>query len=67
MGAHAGLVFVKVALRRAPLIIFSQHLPWWVHSDLRQSVLVHAFFMIIIILLLILYRGILFGKNTKQY
>jgi len=55
MGAHAGLVFVKVILRRAPLLIFldQQNLPFWVNKDLRMSALIHILFLILIIYLII--------------
>lgn len=50
MGAHAGLVGLKVLLRRAPFLLFNApaQLPFWAHTDLRQSFLVHGFFMIAI-------------------
>lgn len=51
MGAHAGLVFVKVFLRRIPCIAYTQPLPWWLHPDLRQSPLVHGLFFVLICLL----------------
>ncbi len=57
MGAHAGLVFVKVFLRRLPLVGYFDEAqwPWWFAKDLRQAHLVHIlFFLIIIILLLIM-------------
>lgn len=43
MGIHAGLVFVKVVLRRLPLITFlpSEYIPWWLAQDLRQAPLAH--------------------------
>lgn len=58
MGIHAGLVFVKVILRRIPLF---HHLPseqwaWWFNQDLRKSPLVHGLFIIIILVLVFLYR-----------
>ncbi|MBX9830624.1 CPBP family intramembrane metalloprotease [Candidatus Babeliales bacterium] len=58
MGAHAGLVFVKVIMRRAPLLIYlpASQLPWFVNADLRQSFLVHALFVLVIISLMIAYR-----------
>jgi hypothetical protein len=49
MGAHAGLVFIKVLLRRIPAISYADNLPWWLHSDLRQSPLVHACFLLLIV------------------
>jgi len=60
MGAHMGLVSFKVLLRRAPFILFlpENFLPFYVHSDLRQSLLVHAFFIVIISFLIL--------KNYKK-
>ncbi|MBU4269504.1 CPBP family intramembrane metalloprotease [Candidatus Dependentiae bacterium] len=54
MGAHAGLVFVKVILRRAPILIFlsNDQIPNWVNKDLRMSSLVHILFFIIILILI---------------
>lgn len=60
MGAHMGLVAVKVLFRRAPFFIFaiSKKLPFWLHRDLRQSLLVHlAFVTIITIVLARLYKN----------
>ncbi len=60
MGAHAGLVFVKVLLRRAPLLIYLdvKNLPFWLNKDLRMSNLIHLLFLILIIYYLI--------KNRKR-
>jgi membrane protease YdiL (CAAX protease family) len=58
MGAHAGLVFVKVLRRRIPFISHPVTLPWWFAVDLRQSLLVHAVFIAVIILLLCYYMKI---------
>ena len=54
MGAHAGLVAVKVLLRRAPFLNFlaPEALPFWAHNDLRQSPLVHLLFLLVIIILI---------------
>lgn len=54
MGAHAGLVFVKVLLRRAPIIIFlaQDKRPLWINKDLRMSHLVHILFFMAIIFLI---------------
>lgn len=51
MGTHAGLVFVKVILRKIRFIAFAPltALPWFLHSDLRQAPLVHLLFGLIII------------------
>ncbi len=53
MGIHAGLVFVKVILRRARFLVFvsSEKLPWYINQDLRQSHLVHLLFIICIIII----------------
>jgi membrane protease YdiL (CAAX protease family) len=48
MGVHAGLVFVKVVLRRIP---FLSSVP-----DLRQSYLVHILFLFTIVTLFFVYR-----------
>jgi len=48
MGAHAGLVFIKVFLRRIPCLAYTQTLPWWLHQDLRRSPLVHVCFLLVI-------------------
>jgi len=62
MGLHAGLVFVKVVLRRARIITFlpASSLPFWISGDLRQSLLVHLFFVIAIISLVVFNRKKLF-------
>ena len=70
MGAHAGLVFVKVALRRIPCLVYLPVLPFWLHIDLRQSHLVHVFFIGIIGIVMVRYRAVLFTANndrTKGY
>ena len=51
MGAHAGLVYIKVALRRLPLLAYPA-LPFWLSVDLRQSLIVHALFFLGIIIAL---------------
>ena len=58
MGAHAGLVFIKVALRRLPLISFASGIDSMLlfHSDLRQSLIVHALFCIAIVTLCFVYK-----------
>lgn len=61
MGIHAGLVFVKVVLRRAPFLQFIEQSAWhWsIHKDLRQSHVVHLLFIITILLI--------FAKNKKKF
>lgn len=57
MGLHAGIVFVKVVLRRARFIIIPiSGLPFWINPDLRQSLLVHFLFAILIVALIIFNR-----------
>ena len=63
MGAHAGLVFVKVILRRLPCVLYAAQLPWWVHPDLRQSPLVHLLFLAVICGLFVNFKG-LFTKKA---
>lgn len=48
MGAHAGLVFVKVVLRRLPLLAFAplSAMPWWLDKDLRQAPLTHSILLV---------------------
>jgi membrane protease YdiL (CAAX protease family) len=55
MGAHAGLVFVKVFLRRVPFLIFldASQLPFFVNQDLRQSLLFHMFFLVVNVVLIL--------------
>ena len=54
MGAHMGLVAVKVVLRRIKIfsIIPEVNWPFWVNSDLRKSFLIHVLFAIAIIVLI---------------
>lgn len=65
MGAHAGLVFVKVFLRRMPLLIFlpATQLPSWINKDLRMSNLIHIFFLIAVIIMFIKTRKKLFNQK----
>lgn len=65
MGIHAGLVFVKVVLRRVPLVTFSPILPWWLHPDLRMSYITHTLFAIVIVGLII-YNRRLFVLNKPS-
>ena len=53
IGTHAGLVFVKVILRKITFFNFAPALPWFLHSDLRQAPLVHLLFAGISISLII--------------
>ena len=58
MGIHAGLVFVKVILRRVPFIQFvdQSQWSWWVNKDLRQSIFVHILFMLVILFFVRVHR-----------
>jgi membrane protease YdiL (CAAX protease family) len=56
MGIHAGLVFVKVILRRIPLITLAPTLPWYLHADLRQSTITHLLFIFTIAGIIFIYR-----------
>ncbi len=68
MGAHMGLVAVKVLLRRIPFLVFVPATQWgfWVHSDLRQSPLVHLLFASMILYLCVWYRTRLFSQSVKH-
>ena len=68
MGVHAGLVFVKVVLRRAPFLVFiaQSEWPWWLHRDLRQAPLAHALFGIAILFLFIKPLRPAFAKATAD-
>lgn len=67
MGTHAGLVFVKVILRKIRFIAFAplNSLPWFLHSDLRQAPLVHLLFGLIIVGLCINMKTVLFKRPYK--
>lgn len=64
MGIHAGLVYVKVVLRRLPLITYLPVLPYWLDVDLRQSLLVHLLFVIVIGSVIVRYKTLLFIKKN---
>jgi len=55
MGAHAGLVYVKVFLRRIPLLTFlpAEQLTWWLSNDLRETIAIHVLFAFIITVIII--------------
>lgn len=59
MGAHAGLVFVKVILRRLPLLTFAplSAMPWWLDKDLRQAPLIHGALLMGCVFLLLKIRN----------
>lgn len=60
IGAHAGLVFVKVILRRLPLITFTAQNNLFFCSDLRQSLVIHS--LLLITLGIISYNDRLYKK-----
>lgn len=66
MGAHAGLVFVKVFLRRVPFLEFlpAAELPFFMDKDLRQSVLVHLVFIIVNLILIYKFKDRLLKKHS---
>ena len=66
MGAHAGLVFIKVFLRRIPCLAYVDALPWWLHSDLRQSPLVHVCFTLVIIGIFWFNQPLFFNRLPKN-
>ena len=65
MGIHAGLVFVKVIMRRIPFLTFSPQATCslWFTQDLRQSLLIHLVFCAVITVIIFRYRKILFKTN----
>lgn len=68
MGAHAGLVFVKVILRRFPLLTVAplSLMPWWLDKDLRQAPLTHSILLTAIIAFLICYKKEFFNNNNAE-
>lgn len=68
MGIHAGLVFVKVVLRRIPFFdhLTPQQWAWWFDQDLRKSFLVHGLFTLIILVLIFLHRKKLFSAIPHE-
>jgi membrane protease YdiL (CAAX protease family) len=62
MGIHSGLVAVKVFFRRVPCLKFVDSSLWGtlVNSDLRQSIIIHFLFLLLIVVLLVKYRRLLF-------
>jgi membrane protease YdiL (CAAX protease family) len=66
MGAHAGLVIVKVLLRRMPFLVFlpPAELPFFMDKDLRQSILVHLFFIIANLILIYKFKDKLLKKSS---
>ena len=55
MGVHAGLVFVKVFLRRVPFVAFlpPEQLSFFIDKDLRQALCFHLAFILVDIILII--------------
>jgi membrane protease YdiL (CAAX protease family) len=68
IGTHAGLVFVKVVLRKIRFLVFAPiaTLPWLLHSDLRQAPLVHILFWCISVGLVVNLRKIIFAPPQKK-
>lgn len=68
IGAHMGLVAVKVFLRRIPLVEFipEDQLPFWINNDLRQSLVIQALFLVVIILLIIRHNKRLFPTTPNK-
>jgi membrane protease YdiL (CAAX protease family) len=68
IGTHAGLVYVKVILRKIRFFVFAPlpTLPWILHTDLRQAPIVHILFASIIIYLIISQRAFLFAKSEQR-
>ncbi len=69
VGAHMGLVAVKVVLRRMKFFIFSPAATWpfWVNSDLRKSLVTHVLFAVtIIIVIAINYKKLNNEKIIKR-
>jgi len=67
MGIHSGLVFVKVILRKAPILNYAPEYlwPWWFNQDLRQASVVHLLFFTVILILLFKHKDMFF-KKTKR-
>lgn len=66
IGTHAGLVYVKVILRKARFFVLASPstLPWFLHADLRQAPIVHALFTLIIVVLIVYKRDVLLRKPS---
>jgi membrane protease YdiL (CAAX protease family) len=67
MGAHAGLVFVKVILRRIPFIAYPPEnlWAWWFAKDLRESPLTHLLFIIVIMAIIIQHKNLLLSQHRN--
>lgn len=65
MGLHAGLVFTKVIIRRAPIIAYipENQWAWWINRDLRQSHLTHILFIATIIFIFVRYKKHFFSNQ----
>lgn len=65
MGIHAGLVYVKVFLRRIPLIAYGPiaTMPWWLDKDLRQAPVFHAAFFVACLALIYVHCKDKIGKK----
>jgi hypothetical protein len=67
MGLHAGIVFVKVILRRAPFLIFlpPNFIPFWIRKDLRMAPLTHFLFFVVI--LFFIYKIFIYKKKNSIF
>lgn len=68
IGAHAGLVFVKVILRKIRFLTIAPavSLPWFLHDDLRQAPLVYLLFVCVIVGLIVWQRKKLFSNKIAE-
>lgn len=67
MGAHAGLVFLKVLLRKIPCFTFASNseLPWYITPDLRAAPVVHLLFFVALAMLLLNLRKLTKNKQAS--
>ena len=65
MGIHAGLVFVKVILRRLPIVSYNSNYAWWFATDLREAHIVHLLFALLIVGMIVYYQKQLFPTQQK--
>jgi membrane protease YdiL (CAAX protease family) len=65
IGAHAGLVFVKVILRKVRFLTIAAapSLPWFLHHDLRQAPLIYLLFTCVIVGLVVWQHKKLFSNK----
>ncbi len=60
MAAHAGMVSVKVLMRKIPFITFSSTSHWWVHPDGRQAFIIHILFCFAFLFFIFRFFGLSF-------